>query len=71
MKTRVPPVRTPPTVPVRTAVPLPAADTGSAMLSGRILVDQYMNSADTCMEYGVRKVDVYVLEDLDAHSEID
>ncbi len=48
-----------------------AADTGSAMLSGRILVDQYMNSADTCMEYGVRKVDVYVLEDLDAHSEID
>ena len=48
-----------------------AADTGSAMLSGRILVDQYMNSEDTCMEYGVREVDVYILEDLDAHTEIE
>ena len=48
-----------------------AADTGGAMLSGRILVDQYMNSYDTCMQYGVREVDIYVLEDLDAHAEID
>ena len=48
-----------------------AADTGGAMLSGRILVDQYMNSRDTCMQYGVRAVDVYILEDLDAHTEIE
>lgn len=48
-----------------------AADTGGAMLSGRILVDQYMNSYNTCMQYGVREVDIYVLEDLDAHAEID
>jgi 3D (Asp-Asp-Asp) domain-containing protein len=48
-----------------------AADTGSAMLSGRILVDQYMNSYWSCMQYGVREVDIYILEDLDAHVEID
>lgn len=48
-----------------------AADTGSAMLSGRILVDQYMNSYDTCMQYGVREVDIYILKDLDAHAEIE
>ncbi len=48
-----------------------AADTGGAMRSGRILVDQYMNSYQTCMQYGVREVDIYLLDDLDAHTEID
>ena len=48
-----------------------AADTGGAMLSGRVLVDQYMNSYDSCIQYGVREVDVYVLEDLDVHDEIE
>ena len=48
-----------------------AADTGGAMRSGRILVDQYMNSYDTCMQYGVREVDIYLLDDKDAHTEID
>ena len=48
-----------------------AADTGGAMLSGRVLVDQYMNSYESCIQYGVREVDVYVLEDQDVHNEIE
>ena len=38
-----------------------AEDTGGAMRSGRILVDLYMSSIAACRSFGVRTVDIYVL----------
>ena len=39
-----------------------AADTGGAMMSGRILVDLYYDTAGECMNFGVRNMSVYILE---------
>lgn len=38
-----------------------AADTGGAMLSGRILVDLYYDTVAECYQFGVRNMRVYVL----------
>jgi len=38
-----------------------AADTGGAMLSGRVLVDLYFNTNPECMAFGRRQITVYVL----------
>ena len=39
-----------------------AADTGGAMLSGRILVDLYYDTVAECYQFGVRNMRVYILE---------
>ena len=39
-----------------------AADTGGAMLSGRILVDLYYDTVAECYQFGVRNMRVYVLD---------
>ena len=39
-----------------------AADTGGAMLSGSRLVDLYYNTLGECYQFGVRSVNVYVLD---------
>ncbi len=38
-----------------------AADTGTAMVDGRVLVDVYFNSYAEACKFGAKKVDVYVL----------
>ena len=38
-----------------------AADTGTALLDGRVLVDVYFNSYSDACKFGAKKVDVYVL----------
>ncbi|MBP1561972.1 MAG: G5 domain-containing protein [Oscillospiraceae bacterium] len=38
-----------------------AADTGGAMLSGRVLVDLYMDTYDECCQWGLRDVTIYIL----------
>lgn len=38
-----------------------AADTGGAMLSGRILVDVFFNTEEECRAFGVRNMLVYIL----------
>lgn len=38
-----------------------AADTGGAMLSGRILVDVFFNTEEECRAFGVRNILVYIL----------
>ncbi|MBQ6570598.1 MAG: G5 domain-containing protein [Clostridia bacterium] len=38
-----------------------AADTGGAMLSGRVLCDLYMNTERECYNFGRRKINVYIL----------
>ncbi len=39
-----------------------AADTGGALLDGRILVDLFMNSTAECYEWGSREVNIYILD---------
>lgn len=39
-----------------------AADTGGALLSGRILVDIWMGSDQECFNFGIQSVTVYVLD---------
>ena len=39
-----------------------AADTGGAMLSGRILVDLYYDTESQCNSFGVRNMLIYVLD---------
>ena len=39
-----------------------AADTGGAMLSGRILVDLYYDTLSECYDFGVRDMRVYILK---------
>lgn len=39
-----------------------AADTGGAMLSGRILVDLYYDTVAECYQFGVRNMRVYILD---------
>lgn len=39
-----------------------AADTGGAMLSGRILVDVFFNTEEECRAFGVRNMLVYILD---------
>jgi len=38
-----------------------AADTGGALMSGRVLCDLYMNTKSECINFGRRKINVYVL----------
>lgn len=38
-----------------------AADTGGAMLSGRRLLDLYYDTEKECIQFGVRKMNVYIL----------
>ena len=40
-----------------------AADTGGAMLSGRILADLYYNTASECYNFGVREMRLYIVEE--------
>ena len=39
-----------------------AADTGSAMRSGRTLVDLFMPTMTECIQFGRRNMNVYILE---------
>ncbi len=39
-----------------------AADTGGAMLSGRVLVDLYYNTESQCNSFGVRNMLIYILD---------
>ncbi len=39
-----------------------AADTGGALMSGRILVDLWMESVDACYSFGLQNMNVYVLD---------
>ena len=39
-----------------------AADTGGAMLSGRVLTDLYMDSIDECFQFGRRDMNIYIIE---------
>lgn len=39
-----------------------AADTGGALLDGRILVDLFMNTYDECCQWGARQVNIYILD---------
>lgn len=38
-----------------------AADTGGALLSGRVLVDLFYNTREECFQFGRRNMDVYIL----------
>lgn len=40
-----------------------AADTGGAMLSGKVGVDLYFSTMGECLSYGVKEVDIFVLEE--------
>lgn len=38
-----------------------ASDTGGALMSGRILVDLWMDGSDACYSFGLRNMNVYIL----------
>ena len=39
-----------------------AADTGTALMDGRILVDLYFNTYEECCDFGIKTVNIYVLD---------
>ena len=39
-----------------------AADTGTALMDGRVLVDLFFDTNQECYAFGAKKMEVYVLE---------